>query len=79
MREDNTCEISCLRKAVNRTRRDHIRNANIRSAVGISPLWNLWRKRTLWFGKLVRMDPTLAAARVYKMITNRGRGGPSRG
>ena len=78
-RKITTCEMRCLRKAVNKTRRDHIRNEDIRRTVGTTPAIRFIEKQRLkWFGHLVRMNPNTPVARAYnlKMESSRGRGRP---
>ena len=78
-RKITTCEMRCLRKAVNKTRRDHVRNEDIRRTVGTTPAIRFIEKQRLkWFGHLVRMNPNTPVARAYnlKMESSRGRGRP---
>ena len=49
--------MKCLRKAVNKTRRDKIRNKAIRDMVGTKPiLEQIEHQRIKWFGHLMGMD-----------------------
>jgi len=80
-RKLTTCEMRCLRKAVNKTRRDHMRNEEIRRTVGTTPVVKFIEKQRLkWFGHLMRMNPMSPAARAYnlRMESSRGRGRPRR-
>ena len=72
-----TCEMRCLRRAANKTRRDMIRNEVIRDTVGTTPvLQHIDRQRTKWFGHLTRMPPEQPALRAY---TTRCSGWKARG
>ena len=63
-----TCEMRCLRKAANKTRRHHVRNEEIARIVGTIPIVKYIEKQRLkWFGHLMRMDPTLPAAKAYNL------------
>jgi len=76
-----TCEMKCLRKAVNKTRRDKIRNEVIRDMVGATPvLHHIEQQRTKWFGHLTRMPPNQPALRAYNLRYSgtRARGRPRR-
>ena len=76
-----TCEMRCLRKAVNKTRRDKIRNENIRAMVGAtSVLQHIEQQRVKWFGHLTRMSPKQPALRAYNTRHSgwRARGRPRR-
>jgi hypothetical protein len=80
-RKLSTCEMRCLRKVVNKTRRDHVRNEEIRKTVGTIPIVKyIERQRLKWFGHLMRMKPSSPAARAYNMRIEspRGRGRPRR-
>ena len=71
----------CLRKAANKTRRDHVRNEEIIRTVGTTPIVKyIERQRLKWFGHLMRMNPLSPAARAYnmKLETPRSRGRPRR-
>lgn len=70
-----------LRKVVNKTRRNHIRNNDIRSAVGTFPVLKfVQRQGVKWLGQLVRMDATFAAviANNMKIETSWGSESPRR-
>ena len=76
-----TCEMRCLRKAVNKTRRDKIRNEDIRAMVGAtSVLQHIEQQRVKWFGHLTRMSPKQPALRAYNTRHSgwRARGRPRR-
>ncbi len=61
-----TCEMKCLRKAANQTRRDKIRKEVIRDLVGTKPMLDdIYNQCIKWFGHLVRMDPNQPAAKAY--------------
>ncbi len=50
--------MKCLRKAVNKTRRDKIKNEAIRGMVGTKPILDqIEHHRIKWFVHLMRMDP----------------------
>ena len=71
-----TCEMKCLRKAVNKTRRDKIRNEVIRDMAGAKPV--LQHIKQLWFGHITRMPINQLALRAYntKYSGWRARGRP---
>ena len=72
-----TCEMKCLRRAVNKTRRDKIRNEVIRDLVGATPaLQHIEQQRIKWFGHLIRMLTNQPALRAY---TSRYSGWKTRG
>lgn len=76
-----TCEMKCLRKAVNKTRRDMIRNEEIRDKVGTTPvLQHIEQQQIKWFGHLTRMPPSQPALRAYNTRYSgwRARGRPRR-
>jgi hypothetical protein len=53
-----------LRKAVNKTRRDHVRNEEITRTVSTTPIVKyMKRQRLKWFSHLMRMNPMSPAAR----------------
>ncbi|GFS19314.1 reverse transcriptase-like protein [Elysia marginata] len=61
-----TCEMRCLRKVVNKTRRDKIRNEVIRAQVGATPvLQHVENQQIKWFGHLMRMPTDQPAHRAY--------------
>lgn len=61
-----TCEMRCLRKAANVTRRDRIRNVNIRNVVGTSPCLKYIEKQKIkWFSHLMRMEPDQLPLQAY--------------
>ena len=79
VRRITTCEMKCLRKAANKTRRDRIRNEDVRKSVGLKPVIDfIDRQRVKWFGHLVRMPPNQPALRAYMRGGNgvRSRGRP---
>ena len=56
----------CLRKAVNKSRRDKIRNEDIRAMVGAtSVLQHIEQQRVKCFGHLTRISPKQPALRAY--------------
>ena len=78
-REITTCEMPCLRRAVNKTRRDTFKNTNIREMVGTTPiLRHIQQQRIRWFGHLTRMAPHQLASKAYntKMSGYKARGRP---
>ena len=65
-RKITTCEMRCLRKAINVTRRDRMRNEDIRKAVGTTPcIQHIERQKIKWFGHLMRMEPNQIPLRAY--------------
>ncbi|XP_076059466.1 uncharacterized protein LOC143036094 [Oratosquilla oratoria] len=63
-RKITTCEMRCLRRAVNKTRRDMIRNTTIREMVRTTPvLYYIHRQKFRWFGHLIRMAPHQLASK----------------
>ena len=76
-----TCEMRCLRRAANKTRRDRIRNEVIRNTVQTTPvLDHIEQQRIKWFGHLIRMPPSQPALRAYtsRYSGTRARGRPRR-
>ncbi|XP_072025106.1 uncharacterized protein [Amphiura filiformis] len=74
-----TGEMRCLRRAANKSRRDKIRNEDIRKMVGTTPITEYVAKQQVrWFGHLVRMAPSQPTARTYNSKTTgtRARGRP---
>ena len=74
-----TCEMRCLRKAVNKTRRDRIRNEDIRKMLNISSAIDFAEKQTIkWFEHLMRMNPEELPSRTYnrRSSNTRERGRP---
>lgn len=60
------CEMRCLRKSLNKTRRDKIRNEEIRKTISIQPVMHFIEKQRMkWFGHLVRMNQDDIPARIY--------------
>ncbi|GFR96820.1 hypothetical protein ElyMa_006308400 [Elysia marginata] len=61
-----TCKMRLLRKAVNKRRRDKIRNEVIRAQVGATPvLQHVENQQFKWFGHLMRMPTDQPAHRAY--------------
>ena len=61
-----TCEMKCLRKAVNKTKRDKIRNEVIRDMAGAKPvLQHIKQQQVKWFGHITRMPINQPALRAY--------------
>ena len=61
-----TCEMKCLRKAVNKTRRDKIRNEVMRDMAGAKPvLQHIKQQQVKWFGQITRMPINQPALRAY--------------
>ena len=75
-----TCEMKCLRKAVNKTRRDKIRNEVIRDMAGAKPVLQhiKQQQQVKWFGHITRMPINQPALRAYntKYSGWRARGRP---
>ena len=73
------CEMKCLRKTLNITRRDRQRNEKVRATVGTeSCLHFIEKQRLKWFGHLSRMPPSQPASRAYNIKHSgyKGRGRP---
>ncbi len=67
-RKLTTCEMKCLRRAVNKTRRDRVTNEEIRDMVGTTSVLNyIENQRIKWFGHLMRMSPNQPALRAYNI------------
>ena len=74
-----TCEMKCLRKVVNKTKRDKIRNEVIRDMAGAKPvLQHIKQQQVKWFGHITRMPINQPALRAYntKYSGWRARGRP---
>ena len=74
-----TCEMKCLRKAVNKTKRDKIRNEVIRDMAGAKlVLQHIKQQQVKWFGHITRMPINQPALRAYntKYSGWRARGRP---
>ena len=74
-----TCKMRCLRRAVNKTRRDKIRNSVIREMVGTTDVMHhIEHQRIKWFGHLMRLPTQHPAQRAYimKFNGNKARGRP---
>ena len=53
-----TCEMKCLWRAANKTKRDKLRIDVIRDTVGATPvLHHIEQQQIKWFGHLMRMSP----------------------
>ena len=75
----NACEMKCLRKTLNITRRDKVRNEIVRQQVGTTPcLKHIEKQRIKWFGHLTRLPADSMPARAYnqRMDGHKGRGRP---
>ena len=73
------CEMRCLRKTLNITRRDKYRNETVRTLVGIEPVLDyIERQQIKWFGHVYRMNPTeLPTKALYtRQSGTRARGRP---
>ena len=67
-RKITTCEMRCLRKAVNKPRRDMIPNTKIREMVGRKSIHHhIQQQRVKWFGHLTTLPIHLPAQRAYNM------------
>ena len=78
-RKITPCEMRCLKRAVNKTRHDKIKNTKIREMVGTTPiLHHIQQQRIRWFGHLTRMAPHQLASETYntKMSGFKARGRP---
>ena len=76
-RKITTREMRSLWRAVNKTRRDKIKNTKIREIVGTIPiLHHIQQQRIRWFGHLTRMAPHQLASKAYntKMSGYKARG-----
>lgn len=75
-----SCQKRCVRKGVNKVRRDPYTNGDIRSDVEILPIKEFVDGQKLSFGHLVRMSSTLPDVGAYNMTieTSRSRGRPRR-
>jgi len=74
-----TTEMKCLRRAAKVSRRDKIRNVEVRKMVGIQPTMNFIQEQRLrWFGHLMRMPPNQPALKCYnsQLSGTRARGRP---
>ena len=74
-----TCEMRCLRKTMNVTRRDRIRNSDIRKTVGTTPCnLHIEQQQMKWFGHLMRMEHSQLPSRAYnnRQSGRRARGRP---
>ena len=61
-----TCKMRCLRKAVNKTKRDMIPNTKIREMVGTKSIrHHIQQQRIKWFGHLIRLPIHHPAQRAY--------------
>ena len=61
-----TCEMRCLRRAVNKTRRDTIRNEHTREMIGITPAHHyIQQQRIKWFGHMTSMAIYQLALKAY--------------
>ena len=54
-RKFTTCERRCLRKAVNKTKRDMIPNTKIRKVVATKSIHHIQQQRIKWFGHITRL------------------------
>ena len=65
-RKMTTCEMRCIRTAVNKTRRDMIPNTKIREMVGTKSIHHhIQQQRIKWFGHLTRLPIHHPAQRAY--------------
>ena len=68
-----------MRTMINKTRRDRVRNDNVRRTVGVAPMINKIEKGQLrWLGHLMRMNENRIAKKRWNWIPNgrRSRGRP---
>ena len=71
------CEMRCLRKTINVTRRDRYKNNTIRTLIGTEPLQEyINRQQIKWFGHIIRMMPNETPSIAY---TSRHSGRKARG
>ena len=78
-RKITACEMKCLRKTLNVTRRDRLRNDDIRRQTDTQPVMNYIRhQRIKWFGHLMRMPQNQPAAKAFNQRESgfKGRGRP---
>ena len=68
----------CLRRAVNKARRDKIKNTKIREMVGTTPILHHIQQQRIGFGHLTSMAPHQLAIKAYntKMSGYKARGRP---
>ncbi|XP_076065021.1 uncharacterized protein LOC143039055 [Oratosquilla oratoria] len=74
-----SCEMRCLRRAINKTRQDMIRNTTMREMVGTTPVLHYIQRQTIrWLGHLTHMAPHQLANKAYnkKISGYRARGRP---
>lgn len=74
-----SAEMRYLRKVVGKTRRDRVRNVNIRRELEQEPILSTLNQRQLkWFGHLVRMEEERLPKRIFeaRVFGARGRGRP---
>ena len=72
-------EMRSLRTIINKTRRDRVRNDNVRRTVGVAPMINKIEKGQLrWLGHLMRMNENRIAKKRWNWAPNgrRSRGRP---
>ncbi|XP_076062499.1 uncharacterized protein LOC143037826 [Oratosquilla oratoria] len=61
----------CLRRAINKTKRDMIRNTTIREMVGTPPVLHYIQRQTIMgFGHLTRMTPHQLASKAHNKKTS---------
>lgn len=65
VRKIHTCEMRCLRKALNKTRRDHVRNKEIRKTVGTTPVINFIENQRLTIYTRVLVDPRISRSVLF--------------
>ena len=73
------CEMRCLRKTINVTRRDRVQNDTIRTLIGAEPLQEyINRQQIKWFGHMIRMMPNETPSIAYssKHSGRKARGRP---
>ena len=78
-RKITTCEMRCLRKVVNKTRRDMIPNIKIREMVGTKSIHrHIQQQKIKWFGHLTRLPIQHPAQRAYntRVSGRKARGRP---
>ena len=67
-RKITTCEMRFLRRNLNKTRRDKVKNTKIREMVGTTPiLHHIQQQRIRWFGHLTRTAPYYLASKAHNI------------